>query len=140
MSNVWLGEQMEALINTKNYHVFVESQYSLYVSTNKDPFSWVSTTGGFDTGNRQLGVSGYTGRTAVTRIKNDNYMEVYTKLMYTPNQAATQLGVNNSNFYLNVSLRSTNQHTESGRSYVDIYAPGENNFTFTLVPISSILL
>jgi hypothetical protein len=139
-SNLWLGEDMRDLINTQNYNVFVESQYSLYVSTNKDPFTWVSTTGGFDSTNRQLGDLGYTGRTTVTRIKNENYMEVYSKLMYTPDQLDTQLGVDNSNFYLDISLRSTTQHTESGDVFMDVYAPGENNFTFTLVPISSINL
>lgn len=142
MSNLWVGEKLTELIDSKNYYVFVESQYSLYVSTNKDPYTWVSTTGGFDTGNKQLGISGYRGRTAVTRIKNENYMEVYNKLMYTPNQNNTQLGVDSSNFYLNVSLisSSSSTHTGTGQVYMDIYVPGENNFTFTLVPISNIIV
>jgi hypothetical protein len=49
-----------------------------------------------------------------------------------------EIGLNSSNFTMNIFLESTILNgTSSITPAYDIYIPGENNFTFTLVPITS---
>jgi hypothetical protein len=138
-SNVWLGRDMQQLIDSKQYNVFVEFQYNIYVSTNQDRYTWASTIGMF--GSTMVGVNGYKGRTTVTRIPEKQYMEVYTKQMFKPQASGyeTQLASANSNFSFAIHLSSSAFITAPGdRIYADIFVPGENNFTFTLVPIANI--
>ena len=138
MSNLWLGSDMSQLINSKQYNVFVEYQYNIYVSTNQDQYTWVSTIGMF--GSTTKGVNGYEGRTTITRLPEKQYMEVYTKQMFKPQPAGqeTELTATNSNFSVLLELSKSAFITAPGdRIYADVFIPGENNFTFTLVPIAS---
>jgi hypothetical protein len=139
-SNVWLGKDFQTLIDSKQYNVFVEYQYNIYVSTNTDRFTWVSTTGVFGSPGMTLGVNGYRGRTTVTRAAEKQYMEVYTKQMFSPQPTGqeTQLAAMNCNFAIHISLTSSPFLMAPGSAvYADVFVPGENNFTFTLVPITS---
>ena len=142
--SVWLGEGMTRLINSKQYNVFVDSQYSLYLSTPNDKFTWVSTIGLF---------SNYTGtgfgptnqgRMVTTRVGNQQYLDIHSKMMYKPQPAGseTQLIQQISSFYLDLYLDKTlyyNQVAPVNCPAFDIYIPGENNLTFTLVPAVSTL-
>lgn len=137
-SNLWLGRELQTLIDSKQYNVFVEYQYNLYVSTNTDRFTWLSTTGVFGSPGAELDVNGYKGRTTVTRAGEKQYMEVYTKQMFSPQPSGqeVQLAATNCNFAIHLSLTSSPFITAPGSSiYADVFVPGENNFTFTLVPI-----
>ena len=137
-SNLWLGSEMQRLIDSKQYNVFVEYQYNIYVSTNQDRYTWASTIGMF--GSTTKGVDGYEGRTTVTRLPEKQYMEVYTKQMFAPqpNGYETQLAAANSNFSFALELSKSAFITPPGdKIYADVFVPGENNFTFTLVPIGS---
>jgi hypothetical protein len=139
-SNLWLGTELQSLIDSKQYNVFVEYQYNIYVSTNTDRFTWLSTTGVFGSPGTTLGVNGYTGRTTATRAAEKQYIEVYTKQMFSPQPAGqeTQLAATNCNFAIHLSLTSSPFIMAPGSAvYADVFVPGENNFTFTLVPITS---
>jgi hypothetical protein len=140
-SNVWLGEGLQQLIDGKGYDVFVDSQYSLYISTNYEPFTWVSSVGAFGLGNKVLfsGSPEYKGRTTTTRAGYNQYSEIYTNQMFKPESSGqeTELASFNSNYYMNAYFKSTSVVTETGRISGSIFAPGENNFTFTLVPVLS---
>lgn len=133
-SNLWLGREFQTLVDSRQYNVFVEYQYNIYVSTNTDRFTWVSTTGVFGSPGTSLGMNGYTGRTTVTRAPEKQYVEIYTKQMFSPK--FSELGATNCNFSFQLSLLSSPFVTAPGDTiYADVFVPGENNFTFTLVPI-----
>lgn len=142
-SNVWLGEELQSLIDSKKYNVFVDCQYSIYVSTNTDSYTWISSVGAFGWGSGKiLGCNNYVGRTTVSRIGNMSYTEVHTKQMFVPEPfiQETQLATFNSNYYMNINLLSSASISAPGdHIYADIFVPGENNFTFTLVPLVSTL-
>jgi len=134
--NLWLGEGLSGLINSKKYDVFVQYQYSLWLSTPtvSPPFTWISTTGFLGTG------AGIVGRTASTRVQNSQYTEVTTILAYKPESSAYQfeMGIPLSNFTTTIRLQSTIINTTSSITPAfDIFIPGQNNFTFTLVPVLS---
>jgi hypothetical protein len=90
--------------------------------------------GAFSLGDRSLGQNGYVGRTTTTRAGQLQMSEIYTKQMFTPETTYSQIAVRNSNYNMNIVLRSTIDSVGSGDLYVDVFVPGENNFTFTLVP------
>ncbi len=143
--SVWLGEGMTRLINSKQYNVFVDSQYSLFLSTPTDRFTWVSTIGLFS--NSTQGSYGLLnqGRVVTTRVGNEQYLDIHSKMMYMPQPAGTetQLIQNISSFYLDIYLRSSIFNTTfigaPNCPAYDIYIPGDNNLTFTLVPAVSTL-
>ena len=135
-SNLWIGEDFSNLINTRQYNVFVENKYSLWVSTvTARPVTWISTNAFVGTGFNVI------GRTAVTRIPNSTYVEVNNNFMFKPETLATtprEMAINSSNFTLNIYLQSTILYGVSTITPAyDIFIPGENNFTFTLVPVTS---
>jgi hypothetical protein len=139
-SNVWLGEELQRLIDGNGYNVFVDCQYSLYISTNYEPYTWVSSVGAFGLGtSKVLFQAGYLGRTTTTRAGYNQYSEIHTKQMFKPERFTyeTQLATFNSNYYMNAYFKSTSVISETGRISGSIFAPGENNFTFTLVPVLS---
>lgn len=142
-SNIWLGEGLQSLIDSKQYDVFVDCQYSIAVSTNQDNLTWVSSIGAFGYPGKVLD-STYFGRTTQTRVGNTNaiYSEIHTKQMFKaqPFAQETELATFNSNYYMNVRLMSTANMTGTGETWVDIFAPGENNFTFTLIPVVSTIV
>jgi hypothetical protein len=135
-SNLNLGRSIQTILDTKEYNVFVECQYNLYISTQttNSPYRWVSSIGRFGGSLTSFGPN-YLGRTTVTRIGDKQYLEVYTKQMFAPNKSINELTNNNNDLY-NMNCR-IEQPTGSMDStvYVDIYAPGENNYTITVVPI-----
>ena len=135
-SNLWIGEDFSNLINSRKYNVFVENKYSLWVSTvTTRPVTWISTNALIGTGYNVI------GRTAVTRIPNSTYVEVNNNFMFKPQSLAAttrEIATNSSNFTLNIYLQSTILYGASTITPAyDIFIPGENNFTFTLVPIAS---
>jgi hypothetical protein len=135
-SNVWLGN-LSTVIGSGRYDVFVDYQYSIYVSTNFDSMTWVSTLGRFSYPGTQSNTNNYTGVNTATRVGNLQYSEIHVKQMFTSNDTNSML-VNtaggNSNFYPTVLLQSSIHATGTGEIFVDIFSPGANNYTFTLVP------
>jgi hypothetical protein len=131
---VWLGGQMQNLLDTRQYNAFVDCQYSLYISTNTSFPYWVSSVGAFALNNTPLGLNGYVGRTTTTRTGQLQMSEIHAKQMFVPEPTYSQVAVNNSNYNMNIVLTSSIASIGSGDLYVDVFVPGENNFTFTLVP------
>ena len=139
-SNVWLGGDVRDLIGTRNYNVFVDYQYSIYVSTSSDPVTWVSTFGRFSYPETYTNSNIYVTINTGTRIGDRQYSEIHVKQMFTPDASGdlsspfpTTTGAN-SNFYGSVRLLSSMSATGPGEIFVDIFSPGANNYTFTLVP------
>ena len=133
---VSLGPIFSNMLNSKQYNVFVESQYNIYLDA-KDDFTFVSTIGVFGTR-----VNNLFGRTTTTRVGNSNYTTVNTKFMFQPQRfgAQYQIPAFSSNFHLEVVLQSTPNATVNLGPEYRIYVPGENNYTFTLVPVTSTIL
>jgi hypothetical protein len=139
-SNLNIGKSIKRLLDTQEYNVFVECQYNVYVSTQtaNTPYVWISSIGRFgdnSDGNHPFG--DYKGRTTVTRVGNSQYMEVYTKQMFSPAAGTSQLWpLANDIYNMNCLITKPSNSTDSS-VYVDIYAPGENNYTLTVVPIKA---
>lgn len=136
-SNVWLGEELRNVLNKDRYNVFIDYQYSIYVSTNRDPVTWVSTFGRFSYPNTLDTVYYNTIINTNTRIGNSQYCEVHVKQMFIPGLPTGPIVTTNngnSNFYGTVRLLSSIQATGTGEIFIDIFSPGANNYTFTLVP------
>jgi hypothetical protein len=136
--NVWFGDGLARIINSRQYNVFVDSQYSIYLSTSFDAFTWVSTIGLFSNVYNQSYGAQNVGRVQTTRVGNFQYIDVHTKLMYMPDTTNTQIISQASSFYLQIMLLSTAKASGSifGPSF-DLYIPGENNITFTCIPCVS---
>lgn len=136
LPQVALGPIFSNLLNSKQYNVFVESQYNLWLDANDD-FTVVSTIGVFGTR-----VNNQFGRTTTTRVGNSNYTQINTKLMFQPQQfgSQTQIPAFSSTFQLQVVLQSTPNATVNLSPAYNVYVPGENNYTFTLVPVTSTIL
>jgi hypothetical protein len=141
---LWLGASMQALIDAQiqnvpgQYNVFVEFQYSLYLSSAATSYSWVSTTGLFGSN-----VAGNIGRTVTTRVGMSNYSHIREELSYAaqPNTGGNrEIGTDASNFTLTLNLQSSFGTAGVLAPAFDIYIPGENNFTFTLVPVTSSII
>lgn len=135
-SNVWLGQEMRDLIGTRNYNVFVDYQYSIYVSTNRDPVTWVSTFGRFSYPITYTQSNSYTIINTNTRVGDRQYSEVHVRQMFVPDSNAP-IPISdgaNSNFYATTRLLSSISAAGPGEIFVDIFSPGANNYTFTLVP------
>jgi len=129
----WLGANLSQLINSGNYTTYVNLQYSLSLSTNTTSFSWVSTLGVFN----QLDDPSYTygnkGVSFTTRLGNDQYSHINTTLVFNP-KYSTQIPINISNFHLELYVNS-NKSADSPA--YDIFMQGQNNVTFTLVPLAT---
>jgi hypothetical protein len=135
---VWLGEGLTRLINSQEYNVFVDCQYSLYLSSSYTTNVWVSTVGKFfNTTNPNLF---NVGRTQTTRMGMNQYIDVHTKLMFAPQPPGQrdQILPNTSSFFMNITVLSTPLTTSPGYAPAfDLFIPGNNNVTFTLVPAVS---
>ena len=130
---VWLGEGMTRLINSKQYNVFVDSQYSLQIKyTEANPYEWVSTIGKFTNFFNTTTV----GRSQTTRLGPNQFIDIHTKLMFSPEEdPPSQIVTAASSFTFQIRLDSPSVTLTN----FDLFVPGNNNLTFTLVPaVSSI--
>jgi hypothetical protein len=129
--SLWLGDTLSQMINSKQYNVFMNYQYNLWLSSSTTSCTWVSTIGYFGTG------PGLSGQTSVTRVGDRTYTQVTNTCMYVPEPDGqqTQIGVNTKSFSLVYSFHSTISETSVYSPAYDLYIPGKNNFTITLVPI-----
>lgn len=135
--SVWLGEGLTRLINSQQYNVFVDCQYSLYLSSQfaTVSYDWVSTVGKFINPAEPFIFN--VGRTQTTRMGMNQYIDVHTKLMFAPQPAGSrdQIVENTSSFFMDIYVLST-QNVTYAPEY-NIFVPGNNNLTFTLVPAVS---
>ena len=132
MPSLWLGSELESLINTKQYNVFVDCKYSLYLSTSVAKCTWVSTIGQF--------CDEAPGQTATTRCGDRTYMDITSRLMYNPN-SPNDIGIDASSFRLSIMLQSTIGSIDNMTApSFDLFVPGRENFTVTLVPIYSTIV
>lgn len=129
--SLWLGDTLSQMINSKQYNVFMNYQYNIWLSSSTTSCTWVSTIGYFGTG------PGLTGQTSVTRVGDRTYTQVTNTCMYIPEPDGqqTQIGANTKSFSLVYSFQSTITETSIYSPACDLYIPGKNNFTITLVPI-----
>lgn len=134
--NVALGPAMSALINSRLYNVFVDCQYSLRLATPTDASTWVSTVACFGPSPRP---TDQFGRTTTARVSNNNYTQLRNTFMFQPQGTGQQYQIpaNSSNFHLEIYCRSTIQSSGTTGPEFDVFVPGDNNFTFTLSPVTS---
>lgn len=142
-NTVWLGTELTSLIQSKQYTVAVDFQYSLFLSTNTSVlpryYSWVSTIGllGSNTGT--------VGKQITTRVGNQNYANLQQKFVFNPqtiDEQTTngQIGLTPSSFSFKVVIGSNTENTIPEAPAFDVFVPGENNFTFTLIPFHSTIV
>lgn len=142
-SPVWLGTDLPALIQSKQYTVSVDFQYSLFTSTNStvNPrySSWVSTIGFLGSN------TGTVGKQITTRVGNQTYTTLQQKLVFNPQTTAEQttngqLGLMPSSFWFKTVIGSNTTNSIANAPGFDVFVPGENNFTFTLTPFRSTIV
>jgi hypothetical protein len=135
--SVWLGEGLTRLINSQQYNVFVDCQYSLYLSSQfaTVSYDWLSTVGKLLNPAEPFIFN--VGRTQTTRAGMQQYIDVHSKFMFSPQPAGSrdQIVENTSSFIMDIHVLST-QNVTYAPNY-DIFIPGNNNITFTLVPAVS---
>jgi hypothetical protein len=141
---VYLGDGLSYLINSKQFDVYVESQYSILFNTNvngvtSNTYNIVSTIGVFN--GPGLGLGGNQGRTVQQRVSFNQYANLNQKLTFKPEPfgSETQIPANSSNYRLHITMPTSvnlNNPATYAPSY-ELFVPGDNNFTFTLVPIAS---
>jgi hypothetical protein len=147
-SNLYLGPGLQAAINSKQYNVFVDYHYSIYTNFASTSIStmFMSTIGLFGQSN-----TNNSGRTSSTRIGTNQCMDVINHFAYKPqtiNDTPKELGQNASNYSLAMiiqamntpSMISTYSTISTLTSEFDIFIPGQNNFTFTLIPVLSTVI
>lgn len=145
----WLGDGLQSLIDTRQYDVIVDLQYSLFASTSsvEGPngyaanFLWISTVGTF--GNTPVGALGtYRGVTSKTRIGNCNYIEVFNRQMFHPTSPGTliELAFFNSNYRPVFTAIPPGPSFSSLDAFIDVYMSGEDNMIITLIPTTSTIL
>jgi hypothetical protein len=129
---LWLENNITDIIKTNNYDVYVDFQYSLYLSTLTDRFTWVDTLGSLNSLDNPLFTYGNKGSISKTRVGNDVYTQVNNTLLF--NSKTTQMPLTTSNFQIQINLNSTINAISPLSPYFDIYIPGSNNFKITLTP------
>jgi len=137
----WLGSDLSQLINSGYYTTYVDVEYSLFLSTNITTFTWTSTLGVFNLLDDPTHLYGNKGISFTTRTGNYQYSHIKTKLLFNPEPAGynTQIPANVSNFHFEIFLNSnTMTPIDSYPPAFDIFMPGKNNVTFTLVPLQPI--
>ena len=142
-NSMWLGTDLPALIESKKYTVAVDFQYSLFTSTNvavsPNYYAWVSTIGFLGSN------TGTVGRQIISRIGNMSYTTVQQKLVFNPQTTAEQntngqIGITPSSFWFKATIGSNTANTVADAPALDVFVPGENNFTFTLTPFRSTIV
>lgn len=128
--NVWLGDTVSQWVNSKQYTISVNCQYSLLLSSSTTSYTWVSTTAYLGNAIGSLNQIGLTGPTATTRVGD----RTYTQITNTFSFSDSSIGLNTSNFFLGIVLQSSITETSSNAPTYDLFIPGNTNFTFTCVP------
>ena len=83
------------------------------------------------------------GQTTTTRVGNTTYMDVVNTVMYAAESISTyprQINLKTKSFHVGIYLQSTINTSFNLIPSYDIYIPGNNNFTFTLVPVVSTIV
>jgi hypothetical protein len=95
-------------------------------------YIWISTIGKFTNSNNTP--SG--GRYQTTRLGSNTFIDVHSKLMFAPEPDPSSQIVNSaSSFTMEIRVEGPGTNVTN----FDLFVPGNNNFTFTLVPaVSSI--
>jgi hypothetical protein len=144
-SNLYLGPALQRVINSKQYNVFIDCHYSIYTKFASTSIStmFMSTIGLFG-----QPFTNNSGRTSCTRIGNNQCMDIINRFAYKPqlvNENPKEIGQNASNYNLTMIVQAMNTRSmittystiSTLRSAFDIFIPGQNNFTFTLIPVLS---
>ena len=143
MSTMWVGTDFISLIQSKQYIVAVDFQYSLFLSTNisvpPNYYSWVSTIGFLGSN------TGTFGKQITTRVGNQTYTSLQQKLVFNPQTTDEQItngqiGLTPSSFWFKAVIGSNIANTLADAPSFDVFVPGENNFTFTLTPFRSTIV
>jgi len=128
---------LSSIINTGKYTLTVDFQYSLYLNTPNDLFTWVTTLGSLNTLDDPSLVYGNKGSQLTTRVGNNVYSQINNNLIFNPSYNQMPLNVSNFNLQLLLNSSINISPTTNMAPNFDIYVQGLNNFTFTLTPISS---
>jgi hypothetical protein len=120
---------LSSLIQTGKYNVFIEFQYNIWLSTPFDTFTNISTIGyigdeGIDTNPPNV----------QTRVGNLQFQTIRQELMFAPGTLCN-FGGTTSNFKFDLTFQSTSGATGTKFPAYDIFIPGNNNYTFTFMPI-----
>jgi len=133
--NVWLGDTLSQLIQSKQYSIAVNCQYSLRLDSETTRYAFVDTVGYLGNVVGSLNNSGLTGQRVTTRVGVGTYTQITNTFIFTPDQENQIIGINAANFFLSIVLNRSPTETSLDAPDYDIYIPGNNNFTFTLIPI-----
>lgn len=136
---IQLGNAISSLIQSKQYNAFMEFQYNIYLSSPYDVFTFVSTTGYIGSN------TGVIGRSIATRVGDRQYQTIRQELTFKPQTnsdglTSKQFGSGPSSFQFVLQFQSTSAATSNLFPAFDIYIPGENNYTLTLVPVTSTVI
>jgi hypothetical protein len=126
---------MSELIQSKQYNIVVNCQYSLLLNSDTTSYTWVDTFGYLGNVVGSPSNSGLLGQRATTRVGSGTYTQITNTFIFTPDETNTTIGINASNFFLSIILRRSPTETSLDSPDYDIYIPGTNNFIFTLMPI-----
>uniref|UniRef100_A0A6C0HFY4 Uncharacterized protein n=1 Tax=viral metagenome TaxID=1070528 RepID=A0A6C0HFY4_9ZZZZ len=139
INDITIPLNAQSLINSGNYVVNVNLQYSIYVSTTSlqiPSFTWVSTLGAFNSLNTNT-----PGVSVTSRIGNNQYSQINSSLTFLPYSiinTTQQIPNNTSKFRVEFWLSNTGSTLPDATvPYFDIYMPANNNISFTLIPTTS---
>jgi hypothetical protein len=133
--NVWLGDGLSKLIQSKQYNVLVDCQYSLELNSETTSNAWVDTIGNLGNVVGSPSQSGLIGQKVTTRVGTGTYTQLTNSFLFKPDTTNQTIGINASNFFISINVRRSASETGIVAPDYDIYIPGSNNFRFTLIPI-----
>jgi len=126
--SVSLGN-LSSTINSSNFNVYVDFEYSLNLNTPNDLYTWVSTVGVFNQLDNPIYVDGNKGATTTTRVGNNTYADIKTSLLFSP--SSTQIPQNTSSFHFEVYLNPSINSIGSIAPNFDIYV--KDSLKLTLI-------
>jgi hypothetical protein len=139
INDITIPLNAQSLINSGNYVVNVNLQYSIYVSTTSlqiPSFTWVSTLGAFNSLNTNT-----PGISVTSRIGNNQYSQINSSLTFLPYSIInTTQQIPNHTSKLRVEFWLSNTGStlpDATVPYFDIYMSANNNISFTLIPTTS---
>ena len=121
------------ILRMNTHDVFIQFNYSIVLNKPNEDFSWVSTITYFD----QFQILNTDRRRQyLTRVGlNSNYTTL-TPYFKFPNDDTQAIPLNASTFSVKFVCTSNTPSSQQAPSF-SIYAPGENNYTFTFYPFSN---